>query len=111
MSGSRATRQTPPIQDARTGFSGKKFQKFGSSLPELRIPDDAAGRWKGATASRYSKWWNRTDQHTDRPGTDRRRMCENHRPVQPWERQVPMIRVVAFVAWLVLGLSEGHAQT
>jgi hypothetical protein len=32
-------------------------------------------------------------------------------PVQPWEGQMPMIRAVASVAWLALGLSAGHAQT
>ena len=37
-------------------------------------------------------------------------LWQNDWPVQPWEAQVPMIRAVA-VAWLVLGLSAGHAQT
>ena len=31
--------QTPRIQEARTRFSGKNFQKFGCSLPDLRISD------------------------------------------------------------------------
>jgi hypothetical protein len=37
-------------------------------------------------------------------------LWQNDWPVQPWEAQVPLIRAVA-VAWLVLGLSAGHAQT
>jgi len=37
-------------------------------------------------------------------------LWQNDWPVQPWETQVPMIRAVA-VAWLVLRLSAGHAQT
>jgi hypothetical protein len=32
------------IQEARTRFSGKQFQKFGCSLPDLRISDVPAAR-------------------------------------------------------------------